>query len=126
MRIGRALVVHRDVEEPGRAEGLAGRSDFLQMATDRLLPLVEAEHRLERGGRGQGSRLVTDERVVQAMTNRPLERLMKNATLTHRVDLAELGVEIRDVPGGPLSDDRGVEAAELRDVKERPARARGP
>ena len=55
VRVGHALVIHRDVEESGRAERLAGRLDFLEMAAERFLPLVEAEHRLKR--RRPGKRL---------------------------------------------------------------------
>src|SRR5438105_12972284 len=48
MSVRDPLVVHRDVEEAGGAERLAGRLDFLQMAAKRFLPLVEAENRLAR------------------------------------------------------------------------------
>ena len=56
--VGHALVIHRHVEEPGRAQRLAGRL-FLQMAAERFLPLVDAEHGLERGGPAS-SRRVTE------------------------------------------------------------------
>ena len=57
--VGHALVIHRHVEESRRAERLAGRLDFLQMAAERFLPLVEAEDRLERRRPGKRSRRVT-------------------------------------------------------------------
>ena len=53
VRVGDALVIHRDVEKSRRAERLARRLDFLQMAAERFLALVEAEDRLERRGLGR-------------------------------------------------------------------------
>src|SRR5262249_9624667 len=47
VRVGGALVIHRDVEEPCRAVRLAGRLDLLEMTAKRLLALVQAEDRLE-------------------------------------------------------------------------------
>ena len=120
MSVGHALVIHRHVEEPGGAERLAVRLDLLQVPAERFLPLVDAENRLERRRPGRPLRCVVHERVVQAMTNRSLERLMQDATPAHTVELSQLGFELRHVPRRPLLDDRRIEAAELCDVKERP------
>ena len=86
MRVGHALVVHRDVEEARRAERLAGRLDFFQMPAERFLPLVDAEDRLKRRRSGERSRRVAHQRVVQAMANRSLERLMQDPAPTHAVE----------------------------------------
>jgi hypothetical protein len=58
--------------------------------------------------------------VVQAMTNRAFERLVKNPTLAQAVELLQLGLELFDVPGAPLLDNRRIETAQLRDMKQRP------
>ena len=63
---------------------------------------------------------MTHERVVQAMTNRSLERLVQDPALTHAVELAQFGLELRHVPSGPLFHNRRIKAAELRHMKERP------
>ena len=47
MRIGHPAVVHRDREKASRAERRRIRSQFLDVASDRLLALVEAEDRLK-------------------------------------------------------------------------------
>ncbi len=47
VRIRHALVIHRDAEEAGDAQGLALRSDLLQMSPERFLPLVNATQHLE-------------------------------------------------------------------------------
>ena len=93
MSVGYALVIHRHVEESRRAERLAGRFDFLEMAAERLLPFVEAEDRLERGPFGQLSRLMLQERVIQAMTNGSLERLVQDPAPANAVELFELALD---------------------------------
>ena len=56
--VGRPPVVHGDGEEPGGAERLGVRGDLLEVPAERLLALVDAEHRLEpRRGRGVGAGL---------------------------------------------------------------------
>jgi hypothetical protein len=47
VRVLRAAVVHRDAEEARRPERLARRLHLLEVAADRLHPLVEAEDGLE-------------------------------------------------------------------------------
>ena len=54
------------------------------------------------------------------MTNRSLERLVQDPALTHAVELAQFGLELRHVPSGPLLHNRRIKAAELRHMKERP------
>ena len=60
------------------------------------------------------------ERVVQAITDRPLECLVQDAAAAHAVEPAQLGFELAHVPWRPLLHDRRIEAAELCDVEERP------
>ena len=45
------------------------------------------------GGPGTSCGAVTDQRVAQAMTNRPLERLMEDPALTHGGELVQFGLE---------------------------------
>src|SRR5262245_50714329 len=47
MRVGDALVIHRHIKKSRSAERLARRLDFFQVAAERFLPLVEAEHGLK-------------------------------------------------------------------------------
>ncbi len=54
------------------------------------------------------------------MTNRSLERLVQDAALTYAVEFAQFGLELRHVSSGPLFHNRRIEAAELRNMKERP------
>ena len=58
--------------------------------------------------------------VVPAIPDGALECLMKDPAAPGRVDLVQLELERGDVPRRPPRDDRRVEAAELRDVEERP------
>ena len=60
------------------------------------------------------------ERVVQAMTNRSLERLVQDPAPTHAVELAAVRTRAPPRPGGPLLHNRRIEAAELRHMKQRP------
>ena len=60
------------------------------------------------------------ERVIEAMTNRPFEGLVQDAAAAHVIELAQFGLELHDVPGGPLLHDRRIETAKLRHVKQRP------
>src|SRR6185437_12349129 len=46
-RVARALVVHRDAEEPGRRRGLDLAVDLLEVPPHRLLAIVDAEDRLK-------------------------------------------------------------------------------
>ena len=102
MRVGRALVIHRDVEEAGSAQRLAVRLDFLQMAPERFLPLVETEDGLKRRRPRHLSRRMTQERVVHAMTNRAFESLVEDPALAHAVELLQLRLELLNVAGAPL------------------------
>ena len=120
MRVGDPLVIHRNVEEPGGAERLAGGVDLLQMAPERFLPLVDTEHGLERRWPGTGSERVVDERIVEAVTDGALEGAMQDLAAMDAVELPQLRFERCDVVGGPLLDDRGIEAAQLRDMEQRP------
>ncbi len=79
VRVGCALVIHRHVEESRGATGLAGRLDFLQMAAERLLALVEAEDRLKCRRPGGRLRRMMRQRPVQAMANRSLECLVQGS-----------------------------------------------
>ncbi len=74
VRVRDALVVHRDVEEPGRTERLAGRLHLFQVTPKRLLALVEAEDGLKRRRIGTTLRRVADEGVVQPVTDRYARR----------------------------------------------------
>src|SRR5262249_6699024 len=60
-----------------------------------------------------------------AMANGPLEGQMQDAATPHAVEIAKLGLEVRDLSGGPLRHDRRVEVAKLRDVEQRPGALRG-
>src|SRR5262245_34346612 len=120
MRIGRALVIHRDIEESGGAERLAGWFDFLEMAAERFLALVETEHRLKGRRRSESAGLVLRERVVQTMTNRSLEGLMQNPPPAYLVELAQFGLELGHLARGPMSDRRCIEPAQLSHMEERP------
>src|SRR5262245_13398608 len=115
-----ALVVHRDVEEAGGGERLAAGLDFFQVPSERLFTLVETEDRLEGRRPGWSVRGVMDERIVEAVTDRPLERLMEDAPPVDAVQLAQLGFEPRNVSRLPLLDRRSVDAAELRQLEHRP------
>src|SRR5947207_6299845 len=76
MRVRRALVIDRDVEESCGTEGFARRLDLLQMAAKRLFPLIEAEHGLKYRRCSTHRRRVLRERVIQAMPDGSLERLV--------------------------------------------------
>src|SRR5262245_33708971 len=90
------------------------------MAPERFLPLVEAEDRLERRPSGKRVRRVMAERVIQTMTNRPLERLMQDPAPMDAVELLQFAFELCDVPWSPLLHNRRIEAAQLRDIEQRP------
>src|SRR5688572_31741314 len=60
------------------------------------------------------------ERVIEAMADRPFEGLVQDAAAAQVIELAQFGLELHDVPGGPLLYDRRIETAELCHVKERP------
>ena len=108
--VGGSLVIHRDVEESGGAERLARRFDLFQMAAKRFLPLVDAEDRLECRRCGKVPRRVASQRVVEAISNRPLEGLMEDPALGC-LKLAQLRFERGHVCGRPTIDDGRVEAA---------------
>ena len=61
-----------------------------------------------------------NERIVQAITDRPLERLMEDASPAERVQLPQFRFQLRYVSRCPLLDYRRIEAAQLCNVKERP------
>src|SRR5207249_6751402 len=85
-----------------------------------LLALVEAEQRLKYRGVRQSSGRVLNQGIVQAMANRPFERLLQDAAAANAVELLQLGFDAGHLSRRPLLDDRRVEAAQLRHVKERP------
>ena len=60
------------------------------------------------------------QRVVQAVADGSLERLVEDSPPTQGVELLQFGLERRDLLRRPLRDNRRVEAAELRDMEERP------
>ena len=120
MRVGYALVVHRHVEEAGGTERLASWFDLLQVATKRLLALVEAEDCLESCGCVRRLWRVLRESVVQPMADGTLEGLVKNPASAHRVELLQFGFKRGYVPRRPLPDDRRVLAAELRHMEQQP------
>jgi len=120
MRVGGALVIHRDAEETGGTERLASWFDLLQVATKRLLAFVDAEDCLESCGCVRRLWCVLRESVVQAMADGTLERLVKNPASAYRVELLQFGFERRYVSRCPLLHDRRVQAAELRHMEERP------
>src|SRR5215471_17531636 len=64
------------------------------------------------------------QRVVKAIPNRPLERLVQNAAPAESVEHLELDLELTYVARRPLTDNRRVQAAELRHVEERPCALR--
>src|SRR4029453_16354143 len=65
-------------------------------------------------------RRVLRHRVVESVSNRSLERLVKNPAPAHGVQLVEVALELRDMGWRPLLHNRGVKAAQLRHMKERP------
>ncbi len=95
VRVADALVIHRHVEESGRAERLAGRLHLLQVAAERFLPLVEAEDGLEGRRAGQRAGCVLHERVVQARADRPLEGLLQDPAPADAVELAQFALRSR-------------------------------
>src|SRR5678816_621252 len=117
MRISNALVIHRHVKETCGAERLACGIDLFQMPTKRFFALVEAEDGLECGCLGRCMRCVLCQRVIQSVSNRPLERLVKNSAPAHGVQLLQFAFELRDMGWRPLLHNRGVKAAELRHMK---------
>src|SRR5437762_9553885 len=102
VRVGHSLVIHRDIVETGRAERFACRLDFLQMTAERLLALVEAEQRLKYRGVRQSSGRVLNQGIVQAMANRPLERLLQDAAAANAVELLQLGFDAGHTSRRPL------------------------
>jgi len=71
---------------------------------------------------------VPRERVVEPIANRALEGLMQNPSPGDAIELAQFFFERGDIIRRPLSGLRGVDAAELRDVEQRPCALgnRGP
>src|SRR5690349_15282368 len=96
MRVGCALVIHRDVEEPRGAEGRARGVHFLQMTAERFLALIEAEDGLKRGRRRGVARGMTYQRVIQAMADRPLEGLVKDPPSPDAVEAPQFRFQLRD------------------------------
>src|SRR5262249_25597271 len=78
------------------------------------------EDRLEQRRPGQLLRRVLRERVVQAMSNRAFECLVQDAAAANVTEPLQLGFDLRHLSPSPLFDDRRIEAAELRHMKERP------
>ena len=74
--VGHALVIHRHVEEPavlnvsqaGSTSSRWRRNDSSRSSMQKTAGTPAARNLLRR---------VTDQRVIQAMTNRPLERLVR-------------------------------------------------
>ena len=54
------------------------------------------------------------------MANRSFEGMVQDPAATDAVELVQFGLELRHMSSGPLLDDRGIETAELRHMKERP------
>ena len=69
---------------------------------------------------GKLTRRMTHQRVVPAMTNRSLERLVQDPSATDGVEMLQLGLELRHILCAPLLHSRHIHAAELRHVKQRP------
>src|SRR4029453_4345121 len=65
-------------------------------------------------------RRVLRQRIVESVSNRALERLVENSAPAHGVQLMEFALELRDMGWRPLLRNRGVKAAELGHMKERP------
>ncbi len=87
MGVGRTAVVHRDAVEPGGAERLAVRGDFLEVPAERLLALVEAGDDLEprRGG------------FPRAVQGQCVERLGAEPRLVGEVEHAP-PLDVRETP----------------------------
>jgi hypothetical protein len=120
MRIGNALVIHRHVKETGGTERLAGGIDLFQMPTKRFFALVEAEDGLECRCLGRCMRRVLRHCVIESVSNRSLERLVKNSAPAHGVQVLQFALELCDMGWRPLLHNRGVKAAQLRHMKKRP------
>jgi hypothetical protein len=97
MRIGYAAVIHGDVEKAGRSKGLHARTDLLQMAAKRLLPLVQAANHLE-------SRVAHAGRRLPGLQGNRVERLVSVAPLICGVKHAPPGQRRK---GLDLGDERG-------------------
>src|SRR5262245_8477633 len=80
--VGDRFVIHRHVEESSGTKRFARRLDLFQMPAKRFFALVDAEDRLEHRWFWRYVRRVLRHSVVQALSNRSLEGLMKNSAAT--------------------------------------------
>ena len=122
MRVGRAPVVHGDRVEPGRAvcDGLG--SQLLHVAADRLLALVDAEHRLEPrriGLRGAVLGLGVDRHGVERLgVEAPLVGQVEDAPALQVGERLDLLHELRPAGSVHSVEHVGREFEDLRDLED--------
>lgn len=90
------------------------------MASKGFLALVDTEDRLKGWGFAGGLGLVTHESVVKAPANGSFEYLLEDTPPARAIEPLQLGFKLRDLFRSPCLDDRSIETAKLRHVKERP------